>query len=99
MESTRISYLQRRFKTFLCVLRKRIWWGLVPGVNVNIKWPTSGSYDPNDFYRPWLEEHAGKQYIAWDWDIIGPDFHNGELTVRFRIDKKEYATLLKLKWP
>ena len=65
-------------------LRDYLWWRFVPGVTVQVKWPSgwvvlhddgdggqvsTESADPNDHYRPWLEKNAGKQRIDWDWRI------------------------------
>ena len=55
-------------------------------------WPKNS--DPNELWRPWLEEHVGSQNIDWDW-ILWPN----------RIDIVEIsfvdplnATLFELKW-
>ena len=37
---------------------------------VIINWPRAPEFptaDPNDAYREWLEEKAGKQMVGWDW--------------------------------
>lgn len=37
-----------------------------------IPWPSTqrGLYpEPNEAYRPWLEENIGKQHDTWDWHI------------------------------
>ena len=39
----------------------------MPSVTINVKWPVDEvSADPNDHYRPWLQEHVGRQ--GWDWN-------------------------------
>ena len=26
-------------------------------------------YEPNSYYRPWLELNVGRQGIDWDWEL------------------------------
>jgi hypothetical protein len=54
-----------------------------------------GAGEPNEHYRPWLEQHVGKQGVDWNWnlnmnivDLIDIGFAN-----------KEHATLFELTWP
>lgn len=54
-----------------------------------------GMDEPNIHYRPWLEEHIGKQGVDWDWDIIS--IASDDLVIFF--DKKEHAVLFELTWP
>lgn len=40
--------------------------------SVVIPWPMEPRYsttDPNETHRPWLEEHAGRQSVEWEWDL------------------------------
>lgn len=32
---------------------------------IKLPWPPSD--DPNDSWRPWLEQHAGNQGVNWEW--------------------------------
>jgi hypothetical protein len=54
-----------------------------------------GSTEPNDRYRPWLEENIGIQQIDWDWDISSHDFNILEIY----FVTQEHATLFELTWP
>jgi len=63
-------------------------------VKVSIPWPRdSMSADPNDFYRAWLTENVGKQYINWDWDV-GRD---GEMLDIYFMDEKVAMMFLLTK--
>ncbi len=51
--------------------------------------------DPNDHYRPWLEDNIGKQKLAWDWELDPNDHENFLLY----IEDAELATLFVITWP
>jgi hypothetical protein len=52
--------------------------------------------EPNDRYRPWLEEHVGVQGEDWNWSLApGKDFNI--LEIEFL--KKEHAMLFELTCP
>jgi len=51
--------------------------------------------EPNEHYRPWMEEHIGKQGVDWNWKIY--TVVNNELAIDFA--DKEQATLFELTWP
>lgn len=54
-------------------------------LKISVPWPRSSiSADPNDHYRDWLEEHAGRQYVFWDWDVG----NGGETLDIYFIDEK-----------
>lgn len=55
----------------------------------------SGDREPNDHYRPWLEEHVGEQGVTWNWDIHS--VNGNSLAVYFA--KEDHATLFELTWP
>lgn len=100
-------------------IREVLWWKFVPGVVVNVKWPTgdvivgpdsrawSGmgpmrelvfSSDPNDHYRPWLEEHVGRQGWDWNWGMADRDAIDNRLTIKIRQKHASCATVLALRW-
>lgn len=56
------------------------------------------SADPNDHYRPWLEENVGVQKWDWEWDWKFDDFLGDRLTIKFRKGKEKYATIAILRW-
>ncbi len=91
----------------------KIWWLLMPGVTVKVKWPagwvvlhesTDGSRvsvdsaDPNDHYRPWMEANVGRQGWDWDWTMMDNDVTENRLTIKFRRAKREWAIVAALKW-
>ena len=38
-------------------------------ISIKIPFMYNNIPDPNDSYRLWLEEHAGKQGEHWDWQL------------------------------
>jgi hypothetical protein len=56
------------------------------------------SADPNDHYRPWLEQHVGRQGWDWDWGMIDNDAAENRLTIKIRQAKAQYATMIALRW-
>jgi len=92
----------------------QLWWKFMPGIEVILPWSVgevrfrqeeSGiwdslrSADPNDHYRPWLEENVGKQGWDWDWKVHG-DYTAGssQLLLKIRRSKAPFATMAALKW-
>lgn len=85
-------------------LKEFIWWQIVPGVEISVRWPNgwtepvnnvqTESADPNDHYRPLLTRLCGKQYVGWDWRARGAN----RLTIKIRKDKAKWATFLAMKW-
>ena len=84
-----------------------LFWKLIPGLVITLKWPNGvclvkyyddvykeeQSADPNDHYRPYLEEQVGKQFRTWDWKLDGDN-----ILLKLRFDKKDVATMIGLKW-
>lgn len=66
--------------------------------DVGAAWVEIESADPNDFYRPWLEQHVGRQGWDWDWRMEDNDAAENLLTVKLRRSKSSAATALALKW-
>ena len=56
------------------------------------------SADPNDHYRPWMEEHVGKQGWDWNWGMADRDATENRLTIKIRQRHAKYATLAAIKW-
>jgi hypothetical protein len=59
------------------------------------------SADPNDHYRPWLEEHAGRQGWDWNWRMGTIATQTGmtdTLIIKFRTKKAKYATIAAMRW-
>lgn len=57
------------------------------------------SADPNDHYRPWLEEHVGQQGWDWDWGIMtNNNAADNTLTIKIRQRHAESATIAALRW-
>ena len=98
----------------------KLWWRLMPGTVVKVKWPVGDviitedhslwdwsigpskyiveSADPNDHYRPWMEQNVGKQGLDWDWSMLDNDVSQNTLTIKFRKGKEHWATLAALRW-
>jgi len=64
-----------------------------------VRWPRSAwSADPNDHYRPWMEEHVGEQGVDWEWGLINDDASKDNLSIRFKRDFEALAMQAKLMW-
>lgn len=75
----------------------RIWWNFCPGTTIVVKWPHDEySADPNNFYRPFLEENVGKQGRDWNWRIN--NWENNTLLLKLRYGKTEWASYLTILW-
>ena len=62
---------------------------------------TIQSADPNDHYRPWLEQHVGRQGWDWDWRIGKVATTTGErdtIRIKIRRGRAKYATIAALRW-
>lgn len=90
----------------------RLWWKLVPGTTIRVKWyPTEGQeiVDPQTFYamkancaiyyKPELIVKVGRQGIHWDWCITEQDIAEEKLSIKFFLKKKSWASYFALKWP
>ena len=56
------------------------------------------SADPNDHYRPWMEENVGRQKWDWDWGMAENDATDNRLTIKFRKKHREADLVAKLLW-
>jgi len=56
------------------------------------------SADPNDHYRPWMEEHVGRQGWDWNWGLADQDATDNRLTIKIRRKYQNYALIAKLQW-
>jgi hypothetical protein len=56
------------------------------------------SADPNDHYRPWMEEHVGRQGWDWNWGMADRDATDNRLTIKIRRKHQDCAILAKLQW-
>ncbi len=74
------------------------WWKYMPGVKVKITWPAEQPADPNEHYRPWLEQNVGKQGWHWNWTMEDNDAAENSLTLKVCKNKSKYATLAAIKW-
>jgi hypothetical protein len=102
---------------------RNLWWRCMPGTKITVAWPTGwtvpepaagGGYistesaDPNDHFRPWLEQNVGRQGWDWDWRMgpvtgaqggPGGTWLTGDyLVIKFRRGREKYATMFTLKW-
>jgi hypothetical protein len=94
-------------------IRQQLWWRFMSGVVINVKWPRGWvvlyddgaggqtaieSADPKDHYRPWLEEHVGRQGWDWNWGMTKNDVEANRLTIKIRQQRSEYATIAAMMW-
>ena len=61
-------------------------------------WVQIDSADPNDHYRPTLEQLVGKQGRDWNWGVAGNDVAENQLTIKIRRKYANHATMLALRW-
>lgn len=48
-------------------LVQAIYWRLPGGACITVLWPRNS--EPNEAWRPYLEEHVGAQGIHWQWRL------------------------------
>jgi hypothetical protein len=92
---------------------QKLWWRFVPGVVINVAWPkgwvvlhedpdgskvSTDSADPNDHYRPWMEQHVGRQGWDWNWGMADRDATDNRLTIKIRQRHARYATIAAIRW-
>jgi len=68
-----------------------IWKNMPFGTVVSIPWP--GIDDPNEIWKPWLEQNVGRQQRSWEWWL-----HNDVKTVKIRFLKKEDAVAFVMRF-
>jgi len=56
------------------------------------------SADPNDHYRPTMEQLVGKQGRHWQWGVADNDVAANRLTIKIVKSRAKYATMLAIKW-
>jgi hypothetical protein len=56
------------------------------------------SADPNDHYRPWLEQNVGKQGWDWQWGLRDNNAAENRLTIKVRTKHAKWATVASLLW-
>lgn len=61
-------------------------------------WVSIDSADPNDHYRPWLEENVGRQGWDWNWGMANNDASENRLTIKFRRGKEDCAMFATMRW-
>jgi hypothetical protein len=85
-----------------------IWWKFMTGKVIHLQWPVGSrmvnvpeelvnSNDPNDHWRPDLEQLVGKQYIDWDWEIAR-NSNGDKIAIKFRKGKVDLAIQFLLKY-
>lgn len=76
----------------------KIWWKFVPGEIINVRWPDEQPADPNDHYRPYLEQHVGRQGWDWNWGMADRDATDNRLTIKLRQKHAAQVSIIALKW-
>ena len=61
-------------------------------------WVSIDSADPNDHYRPWMEQHVGRQGWDWNWGMADRDATDNRLTIKIRQKHAKYATIAAIRW-
>jgi len=61
-------------------------------------WVSIDSADPNDHYRPWMEQHVGRQGWDWNWGMANMDATENRLTIKIRQKYAKYATIAAIQW-
>ncbi len=61
-------------------------------------WVQIDSADPNDHYRPYLEQHVGRQGWDWNWRMVNNDVADNRITIKIKQKHARYATLLAMRW-
>jgi len=56
------------------------------------------SADPNDHYRPWLEQNVGRQGWDWNWGMANNDAAENRLTIKICKSKCQWAIVAALMW-
>jgi len=56
------------------------------------------SADPNDHYRPWLEQNVGRQGWDWNWGMADRDATDNRLTIKIRHKHEKYAIIIAMMW-
>lgn len=88
-----------RCQTVRWSIVNNLWWRIVPGETVRVKWPvTSNGADPNAIYRPWLEENVGRFGYDWWWGLQGKDASENMLSIKVRRSKASWASVIGLMW-
>lgn len=95
----RHEFLSYTLVSLIQELCRQLWWMFVPGVLIKARWPRDDvSADPNYHYRPWLEEHVGRQGWDWDFDLLGHDVSTNRVSIKFRWPHKQKAMWAALQW-
>jgi hypothetical protein len=91
-----------------------IWWKFMPTDTITVKWPNGPvikehidqyktdaqllSSDPNDHYRPLLEQLVGRQRWDWNWRFEDNNITDNRLTIKIRKCHGIYATYFAIRW-
>ena len=89
----------RKYRGIEMSLFESLWWRFMPGVTITVRWPRDmESSDPNDHYRPWLEQHVGRQGWDWNWGLFGNNAAEDCLTIKIRRPKTHWCSIIALQW-
>jgi len=94
-------------------IMERLWWRFMPGTVISVRWPRGWvvldddgqggqtaiqSADPNDHYRPELEQRVGRFGWDWRWGLADRDATQDRLTIKIRRKHARWASYFALKW-
>jgi len=80
-------------------LVERLYWSIPCGAKVALPWPHWPQYstsDPNDCWRPYLEENVGIQGIHWQWKI--GSVNDSDTTIEMKFLRRKDAMIFVLKY-
>ena len=87
-----------KIKLYFEIIINKIYWSMPFGTVVELPWPTQPTSDPNDCWRPYLEEHVGHQSISWDWRIGQGVYAVKFSTIDIKFRREKDATMFVLKY-
>ena len=61
-------------------------------------WVSIDSADPDDHYRPFMEQWIGRQRWDWAWYLGNTDARDNRLTIRIRKKYETYASHIAIMW-
>ena len=102
-----LSRLEKIWWYFVPWVEVRVQWpsGYIAVGSKDSRWYDVGarlvevhSADPNDFYRPFMEEWIGRQGWDWSWYMGNTDARDNRLTIRLRKKHEIFASHLVIMW-
>lgn len=97
--NARLSLIEAKLNLILHADKtwRKMLWAIIPTVSITMPWPQGNNSitAPTELWRPWLEEHVGRQGWSWDWRISQNCY---DVEILFRRSKEKYITAFLLRW-